>query len=119
MDSNFSSNLTRIIQSHGFAVIETLEKLIHADDANIEVAAEALIWTGRVNDNDTHRVRLVVLERALESDNACIRDAASIAIEFMDDSAAIDSIKKAIVKEECKPLRQNLKDVLIQLQDAT
>ena len=119
MDSNFGIDLTSIIQDHGIAAVEEIEKLIHADGANIEVATEALICTGRANDNDTHHVRLSVLERALESDNVCIRDAASIAIEFMDDPAAIDSIKKAIAKEECKPLRQNLRDVLVQLQDAT
>lgn len=119
MDSYFGSNLTRIIQAHGFAAVEGIEKLIHADGANTEVAAEALICTGRVNDDDTHRARLSILERALESDNACVRDAASVAIEFMDDPAAIDSIRKAIAKEECKPLRQNLRDVLVQLQDAT
>ena len=119
MNSYFGSNLTRIIQAHGFAAVEEIEKLIHADGANTEVAAEALICTGRVNDDNTRRARLAVLERALESDNVCIRDAASVAIEFMDDPAAIDSIKKAIAKEECKPLRQNLRDVLVQLQDAT
>lgn len=118
MDSYFGSNLTRIIQAHGFTAIKEIEKLIHADGANVEVVAEALTCMGRVNDDDTHRVRLSVLERALESDNVYIRDAASIAIEFMDDLAAIDSIKKAIAKEECKPLRQNLRDVLMQLQDA-
>ena len=119
MDSYFGSNLTRIIQAHGFAAVEEIEKLIHADCANTEVTAEALICTGRVDDDNTRRARLSILERALESDNACIRDAASVAIEFMDDPAAIDSIKKAIAKEECKPLRQNLRDVLMQLQDAT
>lgn len=119
MDSDFGSELIRIIHDHGVVAIEEIEKLIHADNANMEVAAEALICTGRVNDDQTHRIRLSVLERALESDSVYIRDAASIAIEFMEDPAAINSIKKAISKEECELLQQNLRDVLIQLQDAT
>ena len=117
MDSYFGNNLTHIIQDHGLAAVEEIEKLIHADGANVEVVAEALKCTGRVSDDDTHHIRLSVLERALESDNVCIRDAALIAIEFMDDPASINSIKKAIAKEECKPLQQNLRDVLIRLQD--
>ena len=118
MSSDFSDNLTRIILDYGTVAIDALEKIIHMDDVNVEVAAEALIWTGQLDDKKTHDARLTLLEGALESPNVWIRDGASIGIDAMNDPAAIDSLQKAIDKEGCKRLRQCLKDVLTQLKDA-
>ena len=117
MDSYFSRGLNRIILAHGIAAIDALESMMYADDMNPEVAAEALVWVGRIDDESTHRARLSTLERALESADVCIRDAASIGIEAMDDPAAIESLQRAINRERCELLRQNLMDVLMQLQD--
>ena len=118
MDSDFSNSLNRIISDHGIAAVDALEKMISDDGVNPEVAAEALIWAGRMSDKATQHARLSMLERALESPNVCIRDAASIGIGAMDDPAAIDSLRKAIDRERSGLLRQNLKDTLEQLKDA-
>ena len=118
MESGFSDSLNRIIKSHGIAAINTLERMMYADSVNPQTAAEALIWVGRMEDGDTQQVRLAMLEHALESRNACIRDAASIGIGAMDDPAAMDSLQKAINREQCCLLRQNLKDTLEQLKGA-
>lgn len=100
MDSDFSNSLNRIIQDHGIAVV-VLDEMISADGVNSEVAAEALVWAGRMDGEATHRARLSMLKRALESANVCIRDAASIEIEAMDDPAAIESLQEAINREQC------------------
>ena len=118
MDSDFSNGLNHIIRDHGTAAVIVLDGMISVDGVNPEVAAEALVWAGRMDDEATHHARLSMLERALESPNVCIRDAASIGIEAMDDPAAIESLQRAINRERCGLLQQNLKDVLIQLQDA-
>lgn len=118
MDSHFSNSLNRIIRTHGIAVVSALERIMCMDDVNPEVAAEALTWVGRMDDKQTHRARLSLLERALESPNVCIRDGASIGIGAMDDPAAIGSLRKAIDRERCGLLRQNLKSTLEQLKDA-
>lgn len=118
MDSNFSNNLNRIIQDHGVTVIDALEAMIYAEDVNQEVAVEALISAGRMDDRATQHARLSMLERALESSNVCIRDAASIGIGAMDDPAAIGSLQKAIDREQCGLLLQNLMDTLEQLKGA-
>lgn len=117
MDSDFSNNLNRTIRDFGVAAISALERMISADHVNPEVAAEALIWVGRMDDEATQHTRLTMLERALESSNVCIRDAASIGIGAMDDPAAISSLRRAIDREQCGLLRQNLKDTLEQLKD--
>ena len=117
MDSSFSVNLTRVVRDHGVAAVSVLERVISADDVNVEIAEEALRQVGCMDDAKTHRRRLSLLERALGSPNVRIRDAASIGIEALDDPAAIESLRRAIDNEQHGHLRQNLKDVLAQLQD--
>ena len=118
MDSFFSANLTRVVRDRGMVAVSVLESMISADNVNVEIAEEALRQVGRMDDGKTHRRRLSLLERALGSPNARIRDAASIGIEAMDDPAASKSLQRAIDSERHEQLRQNFKDVLAQLQDA-
>lgn len=117
MSSFFSAGLICIVQDHGIAAVRALERIISAADVNAEVAEEALRQMGYMDDKRTYRHRLSLLERALESPNIRIRDAASIGIEDMNDPAAIESLQKAIDNERHEQLRQNFKDVLAQLQD--
>ena len=117
MSSFFSASLIRIVQDHGVAAVRALEEIISASDVNTEVAEEALRQIGYMDDKRTYQHRLSLLVRALESPNARIRDAASIGIEAMDDPATIESLQRAIDREQHEQLRQNFKDVLAQLQD--
>lgn len=87
------------------------------DGANVEVVEEALRQIGYMDDEITHRHRLSLLERALESPNSRVRDAASIGLDAMDDPVAIKSLQRAVDCERYEPLRQNLEIVLRRLQD--
>ena len=116
MDSRFSVRLHRIILDYGVDAVEALEGVL--DGANVEVAGEALRQAGYVDDAETHKARLSLLERALASPDVNIRDGASIGMEAMDDPAAVGSLHAAIKNEPCDWLRQYLREVLAQLQDA-
>lgn len=116
MDSSFSADLNRIVRAHGIVAVDALEKVL--DGANVEVAEEALRQIGYMDDEVTHNRRLSLLERALESPNSRVRDAASIGLDAMDDPAAIKSLQRAVDCERYEPLRQNLEIVLRHLQDS-
>ena len=116
MDSYFSTNLHHIIKEYGAAAIDALESVM--DGANVGVTEEALRQVGNIDDDATHRARLSLLERALKSSNTRVRDAASIGIEAMNDPTGIEGLQNAIDNEPYEQLRQNFKDVLVQLQDA-
>ena len=117
MDSSFSVELNHIIQTRGVSAITALEHVMHAGSANVAVVEEALRQIGYIDDAITHRSRLRLLERSLESPDARIRDAASIGIEAMNDPASISGLQKAIDREQHALLRQSFEDVLAQLQD--
>ena len=116
MDSRFSVRLHRTILDYGVDAVEALEKVL--EGADIEAAGEALRQVGYVEDSDTHKARLSLLEGALASPDASVRDGASIGIEAMDDPAAVGSLRAAIKNEPCAWLRHYLREVLEQLQDA-
>lgn len=117
MNSSFSIKLNHIIQSYGMSAISALEKVMCARDSNVTVIEEALRQIGYIDDTATHHSRLSLLEHFLKSPDARIRDAASIGIEAMNDPAAINSLQKAIDREQNDILRQIFKDILAQLQD--
>ena len=115
MTSDFSRELHRIVQTYGVPSIVALEKVLHG--ASVGVAEEALIQIGHIEDDKTHRYRLALLARALESSDGRIRDAAAVGIDAMEDPAAIESLQKAVDNEPHKFLRQYMKDLLVHLQD--
>ena len=115
MTSDFSRELHRIVQKYGVPSIVALEKVLRG--ASVGVAEEALMQIGYIEDKKTHNRRLALLERALESPDTRIRDAASVGIATMEDPAAIESLQRALDNEPYELLQKNIKDVLVHLQD--
>ena len=117
MDSSFGDSLNRIVLAYGKSAIHALRIVMHMN-MDGEVVEEALRQIGRMKDARTHYHRLVLLEHKLASPNSRTRDAALIGIESMDDPAAISSLQRAISREKYGRLQQNIKAVLVQLQNA-
>ena len=102
MESAFSRKLRSIIRTHGDVAIRAIDKVIQVEQTNVEVVGEVLRQVGAIADPRTHHSRLMLLLRQLESSDPRIRDAASIGIAALDDSAAAESIRRA-VEQECSP----------------
>ena len=115
-DSNFSLAITALVHTHGMVAIEALNKAISIE-RNFEVKAEAIQQIGSIEDARTHNLRLAILLNQLESDDARIRDAASIGVADMDDPSAIQAVLEALEKETSTSLRRNLGLVLGQLEE--
>jgi hypothetical protein len=60
---------------------------------------------------------LWLLEKCLESSSIFVRDGAILGIASLDDPFAISAVRKAIEKEACEGLRQNMQAVLQQLEE--
>lgn len=116
MDSRFSLELKRIIRERGGAAVHAARAIMSGGRANHAVAAEALIWMGRMRDSATHRSRRRVLEWGLESPSPMVRDGAATGIEALDDPESILRLKRAARVEQVDWLRSYMKDVLKQLR---
>ena len=117
MDSTFSDSLNRIVLYWGKPAIQALGRVVRMNTDG-EVVEEALRQIGRMKDIKTHYYRLALLKLELASPDPRIRDAALIGIEAMDDPAAVPNLQIALSREKYEPLRQNIKAVIDQLQDA-
>lgn len=117
MISDFSRDLCLIIDNHGKAAMEIITYLFLYKEVNPEVLCEALRWLGRIDQLDSHSYRLWLLEKSLESTSIFVRDGAILGIASLDDPCAIPAVHKAIEKENCEELRENMQVVLQQLEE--
>jgi len=115
MESRFTRGLDLLVARFGSAAFIPLDSLIR--NGNTAVAGEALRWVGRVEHEESYKVRLDMLTDNLSHEDAGVRDAASLGIASIDDPVAIPKLKEAIKKEQCEELQRNMSLVLEQLAD--
>jgi hypothetical protein len=113
--SEFSRELVRLIEVLGNSAVEVIASIIIGGKANPAVSAEALKWISHVDQPGSYAFRLWLLEKSLESPFVNIRDAALLGIASVDDQHSISAINHAISRETCPELREDLIQVLKQL----
>ena len=118
MESNFSRGLASAIQEHGNAALTAIEDIILNSNANVELQGETLIQLGAIDSPGTHNRRLTILTEALESKDVRVRDAASLALETMEDASAIPALESALRREQSARMQQNLQAVISQLRES-
>jgi hypothetical protein len=116
MESDFSKELISLVKKYGNAAITILTRLIVTEQVNAEVASEALRWLGHMEHPKTYDNRLWLLEQSLFCSSARVRDGAALGLASLDDSHAIPYLKRAIQQENCTELREDIEQVLIQLE---
>jgi hypothetical protein len=116
MESSFSLGLTTIIHKFGNLAVEALSSLMLRRETDDRVVSEAMRWLGLLDDPETYRSRLLLLERSLRSPSPRVRDGAALGLSYLDDPYAIPSLQHAIQSESVRGLRENLQQVLEQLE---
>jgi hypothetical protein len=116
MESDFSRNLIEFVSTYGHSAMEAIIPVILSARLNTEVASEAFRVLGRLNHKTTYRDRLWLLERGLYSASARVRDGAALGLAFLNDPLATAPLKSAIERESTPELRQDMEQVLAQLE---
>ena len=116
MESDFSLALAGFITSYGHLAMDVIISLVLSGQVNTEVFSEALRVVGRLRHKATHRDRLWLLERSLYSPSARVRDGATVGLSFLDDPIGADPLRFAIEREAIPELREDMKQVLTQLE---
>lgn len=117
MESNFSRELISLVEKYGNTAIGVITRLVVTEQANAEVASEALRWLGRMEHSLTYQSRMFLLERSLYSRSARIRDGAALGLASLDNPHAIPHLRRAIHREKNRLLRNCLEQVLFQLEN--
>lgn len=116
MESNFSHHLLALLEKYGASAYDALGSLILESSVNMEAAAEACRWLGRLEDPKNHTTRRTWLESILQGGHSArVRDGAALGLASMDDPASIPAFQQAIEREVNTELRHDLQQVLDQL----
>jgi hypothetical protein len=113
--TDFSRTLVRLIEQLGNPAVEVVALIILRGKANSAVSAEALKWISHIDQPKSYAFRLWLLEKSLQSPLAIVRDAALLGVASLDDQHSIPAINDAISRETCPELREDLIQVLKQL----
>jgi hypothetical protein len=116
MESDFSKKLCSTVVKYGSDAIEVITSLIVYDKVCPEVASESLRWLGKIKHSESYEFRLWLLERSLNLSSGIVRDGAILGLASMDDKHAIPYLKKAIKNENSVELKQDMEQVLEQLE---
>src|SRR5271157_1260620 len=115
MESDFSRELDVLVEVYGPSSKEVLSRLLEDSSISASVWAEALRWLGRMDHQGSYEARLWVLERALSSPFAVVRDGAALGLASMNDKSAIPYLQRAMNSERVDELRADMNEVLSQL----
>ena len=116
MDSHFSRCLTSMIEQYGKKTVEVSLSLSVQSATNSEVAYETMRLFGRIDHPATYKERMSALMKGLRHSVARVRDGAALGLASLDDPQAIHALREAIAREQCQELREDIKQVLKQLE---
>ena len=112
MDNSFRQEAGLAIEVYGDVAVRALQRAVHDGSCDVEVIEESLRLLGDIDDVRTHHARLAVLVDELGSENARVRDAASVGIASLGDPGAAYSVRCAIERERSSRVRRNLESAL-------
>jgi len=116
MESQFAKDLESLVKTIGSYSTKVLASLMEEGSTSPAVLAETMRWIGRAEELLPISSRLSLLEKALSSNFAIVRDSAALGLASMDDIAAIPSLERAISSEPMSELKADMQQVLEQLR---
>jgi hypothetical protein len=119
MENDLSRMLRRLLMAHPTLLMEALAAVIVTEKSSPRVAAEVLRHLGRFVHPPSQRDRLWLLGRALKLSSPMSRDGASLGLAHLNDPAAIPYLQKAIDAEPVESLKEDLRQILNGLQNAS
>jgi hypothetical protein len=115
-ETRFSRDLIALVNEKGRQAVDVIARFALLELVNDETLSEALRWLGRIDHAQSYKKRLWLLESSLEAKSSRVRDAASLGLASLDDPHAIPHLQRAIDREACVELQDDMKEVLAQLE---
>jgi hypothetical protein len=116
VDSDFGQRLVQIVENKGNIALLELNALLRVPTTPTNVGAEALRWLGQMRHQETHAFRRWILADFLKAPSVLIRDGAIVGLLNLDDPAVMHAVQAALDTEPSKQLKEDLAQLLEQLQ---
>lgn len=112
VETEFSRRLEGFVKYHSKVGISLLQSAISKERFREQYIAEALLWIGDMEHENTKDVRRRLLENALDSESVFIKDAAVSGLSYLGDPKSISRLSKAQEEEASQAVRINIESVL-------
>ena len=112
VETEFSRRLEDFVKYHGKIGILLLRSAMSEERFREQYIAEALLWIGDMEHENTKDARRLLLENALDSESVFIRDAAVSGLSYLGDLKSIPRLSKAQEGESSQAVRINIEAVL-------
>lgn len=117
MENQFTLDLGLVVREEGEQFLRALaERLSGTNRPDPNLTAEILLCLGRVKDEPSSRARSVILQRALLSPSAKVRDSAAVGLVSLQDPLAAEALEEAISVERIADLRSDMEQALLELR---
>lgn len=117
IETNLSLGMVVLIRRYPKNTLAALAKYVGAQKMTDVLLGHILRAIGRVSDQRSQAARLNFIAGYLRHESAYIRDAATIALAYMDDQSSIPFIRAAIEAERNKTLRSDMIEALATINE--
>lgn len=118
MTNDFSEALERAIEVMGVPILVEIKGIILNEESSLTVAAETMRYIGNIESPMYRAERRELLETCLlNSRFVWVRDGAGLGLASLDDPQSISALEIAIAKESNQELKEDLLQVLEQLEE--
>jgi hypothetical protein len=118
MENTFTRKVAALVAKNSSVAVEMLGTTILGPGVGSEIAAQTLLCLGRIEEDASYLARSWVLQRALFSPSAEVRDAATVGLSSLNDAHAAVSLTRAIEMERIRDLKIDMERVLSYLRSA-
>lgn len=116
MTATLGEKISNLVRIYGSEAIKGLKELITSHKLPPSLASHTLRWLGRIKDPASSDTRLNLLCESLRSKSPVVRDGASLGLVTLGSPKAIPYLQKAIAQEKLPGLRDDMEQVLRELQ---
>ncbi len=117
MDTMFSREIGRFVRTHGLLAIANYRRAIEQNLFRESYLAEALLWIGELDNDETREARRILLEDACSSESVSVRDAAVSGLSYLGAAKSKRRLEKMLTVERVKDVRANIEAVLAYIRD--
>jgi hypothetical protein len=112
IESDLAEGLTLLHRRFSRTLWRSLKRRLVRPSQDVEVAAEALRWSGRAEvTGQEHEERLGFLVLGLTHQAPIVRDGATIGIGCLNDTVALAHLRAAIKRETVRELREDMENM--------
>ncbi len=118
MINDFSEALERAIEVIGVPILVEIRSIILNEETSLTVAAETMRYIGNIESHKYRAERRELLETCLSASRFIwVKEGAAVGLSYIDDPQSIPVLKQAIQKETHQELKEDLIQVLKQLEE--